>query len=232
MKLCKTHLVRVCVFVLLSVPAYCQRGTLGIDIGQVSDRFDSLPSVSGLDFGIDGQVAVIHGKQNVPDIVAGGEIRLPSDTGEHAREYAVFGGPRFQIHDLSIGFNVQFRQINLPTANVNNQFFARYRMRLLETPLVLRYNFLTDKRAFIEVQGAPEFTPHFKRPSSVQVILPNPRLDHGYFVRGSLGYSFGKWYVKGTYETRYFKFDSDQGNPSNLYNWKSNLIWGGIGLSF
>jgi hypothetical protein len=234
MKRCKTHLVRVCVIVLASVPAYCQRGTFGIDFGQTSDKFDALSSVSGLEVGIDGQLTVLksNAKQGRPSVVAGGEIRLPSDTGNHAREYAVFGGPRFQARDLSIGFNVQVRKIVLPTANVNNQFFARDTMELLELPLVLKYNFGSNKRAWVEVQGAPEFTPRFHRPSSAQVILPNPRLDHGYVVRGSVGYTFGKWYAKATYESRYFKFVPDPGNPNNLYNWKSNLISGGVGLSF
>ena len=234
MKHCKTHLVRVCLIVLASVPAYCQRGTFGVDIGQTSDKFDALSSVSGLVVGIDGELTIIKGnaKENGPSVVVGGEIRLPSDTANHAREYAVFGGPRFHVRDLSIGFNAQVRKIVLPTANVNNQFFARDTMELLEIPLVLRYNFGSNKRAWVEVQGAPEFSPRFRRPSSTQVILPNPRLDHGYMLRGSLGYTLGKWYAKATYESRYFKFVPDQGNPNSLYNWKSNLISGGVGFSF
>ena len=232
MKRCKTHLVRVCLVVLASVPAYCQRGTFGIDIGQTSDKFDSLSSVSGLEFGIDGQMTVLksNAKQGRPSLVAGGEIRLPNDTANHAREYALFAGPRFQARDLSIGFNIQVRKIVLPTSLVNNQFFARDDMELLELPLVLRYNFLSNKRAWVEVLGAPEFSPRFRRHSST--TLPNPRLDHGYFVQGSVGYTFGKWYAKATYETRYFKFVPDLGNPNNLYNWKSNLISGGVGFSF
>jgi hypothetical protein len=103
-------------------------------------------------------------------------------------------------------------------------------MELLELPLVLRYNFLSNKRAWVEVQGAPEFSPRFRRHSST--TLPNPHLDHGYFVQGSVGYKFGMWYTKATYENRYFKFVPDLGNPNNLYNWKSNLISGGIGFSF
>ena len=232
MKRCKTHLVRVCLVVLASVPAYCQRGTFGIDIGQTSDKFDSLSSVSGLEFGIDGQMTVLksNAKQGRPSLVAGGEIRLPNDTANHAREYALFAGPRFQARDLSIGFNIQVRKIVLPTSLVNNQFFARDDMELLELPLVLRYNFLSNKRAWVEVLGAPEFSPRFRRHSST--TLPNPRLDHGYFVQGSVGYTFGKWYAKATYESRYFKFVPDLGNPNNLYNWKSNLISGGVGFSF
>ena len=232
MKRCKTHLVRVCLIVLASVPAYCQRGTFGIDIGQTSDKFDSLSSVSGIAFGIDGQVTVLKGnaKQGGPSLVAGGEIRMANDTANHAREYALFAGPRFKARDLSIGFNAQVRKVVLPTSVVNNQFFARDDMELLELPLVLRYNFLSDKRAWVEVQGAPEFSPRFRRHSST--TLPNPHLDHGYFVQGSVGYKFGIWYAKATYENRYFKFVPDQGNPNNLYNWKSNLISGGIGFSF
>jgi hypothetical protein len=232
MKRCKTHLVRVCLIVLASVPAYCQRGTFGIDIGQTSDKFDSLSSVSGIRFGIDGQLTVLKGnaKQGGPSLVAGGEIRMANDTANHAREYALFAGPRFKARDLSIGFNAQVRKIVLPTSVVNNQFFARDDMELLELPLVLRYNFLSNKRAWVEVQGAPEFSPRFRRHSST--TLPNPHLDHGYFVQGSVGYTFGIWYAKATYENRYFKFVPDQGNPNGLYNWKSNLISGGIGFSF
>jgi len=217
---------------LASVPAYCQRGTFGIDIGQTSDKFDSLSSVSGIRFGIDGQLTVLKGnaKQGGPSLVAGGEIRMANDTANHAREYALFAGPRFKARDLSIGFNAQVRKIVLPTSVVNNQFFARDDMELLELPLVLRYNFLSNKRAWVEVQGAPEFSPRFRRHSST--TLPNPHLDHGYFVQGSVGYTFGIWYAKATYENRYFKFVPDQGNPNGLYNWKSNLISGGIGFSF
>jgi hypothetical protein len=171
-----------------------------------------------------------NAKQGRPSLVAGGEIRLPNDTANHAREYALFAGPRFKVRDLSIGFNVQVRKIVLPTSLVNNQFFPRDDMELLELPLVFKYNFLSNRRAWVEVQGAPEFSPRFRRHSST--TLPNPRLDHGYFVQGSVGYTFGMWYAKATYENRYFKFVPDPGNPNNLYNWKSNLISGGVGFSF
>ena len=231
MKRCKTHLVRMCVFLLAAVPAYCQRGTLGIDIGQTSDKFDTLSSVNGLEFGIDGQVAVLKATAKRPSIVAGGEILLPRDTGNHAREYALFGGARFQIRDLSIGFNAQVRRIVLPTAFVDNQFFNRYGLGMLEIPLVIKYNFLSSKRAYIEVQGAPEFTPHFRKSSSL-IFLPHPNWDHGYFLRGSVGYNFGSWYAKATYQTRYFRFVDDPENPNGLYNWKSSFILGGVGFSF
>lgn len=234
MKRWKTLQVCVCLIFLAVVPAYCQRGTFGIDIGDTADRFAALPSVNGLEFGIDGQLAVFKAnpKTGRPAIVAGGEIRLPTDTGNHAREYAVFGGPEFNAHNFVFGVHAQIRKIVLPAANVDNQFFARDTMELLELPIVIKYNFGPSKRAFIRTQGAPEFGPRFHGAPASLVPLPNPNFDHGYFVQGSLGYTFGKWYAKATYETRYFKFVENAGNPSNLYNWKSNLISGGIGFSF
>jgi len=233
MRRCKT-LVRVWLLFVTAVPAYCQRGTLGIDVGQTSDKFAALSPVTGLEFDIDGQITVIRSNQKSgrPAIVAGGEVRFPTDTGNHAREYAIFGGPQFRVRDFTIGVNAQIRKIVMPTATVDNQVFPRNTMELLELPIVIKYNFGPSKRAFIEAQGAPEFSPRFKHPSTALVALPNPNLDHGYFVRGSAGYVFGKWYVKATYETRYFKFIENAGNPSNLYNWKSNLITGGIGFAF
>src|SRR5215475_3237861 len=131
---CQTVLTRFCILLLAVVPAYCQRGTIGIDIGQTSDKFDSLSSVSGLEFGADGQIVVLRSNQKSgrPALVAGGEIRLPTDTGNHAREYAFFGGPEFHPRNFTIGFHVQLRQINLPASTVDNQVFARDRMRLLE----------------------------------------------------------------------------------------------------
>jgi hypothetical protein len=235
MKRCKTHLVRVCLFLLAAVPAYCQRGTIGIDVGQTSDKFGALAPVTGLEFDIDGQVTVIKAnqKEGGPSIVAGGEVRIPSDVSfNHAKEYALFVGPSFQVHDLSIGVNAQLRKIYLPTANVDNQLLNRDTMKLFQLPVVIKYAFGPGKRAFVQAQGEPEFSPHFHRSSAFGVALPNPNLDHGYTLRGSAGYTTGKWYVKGTYETRYFKFAENVGNPSNLYNWRSNLITGGVGFVF
>jgi len=233
MKRCKTHLVRVCLFLLASVPAYCQRGTFGIDVGESSDKYGALSSVNGLVFGIDGQITVLkaNGKSGRPAVVAGGEIRLPSDTANHAKEYALFGGPRFQVRNLTIGFNVQVRKIVQPTTQVDNQFFSRYTLEMLETPIVFRYNMGASKKAFIELQGAPEFSPRFKSSSSA-LVLSHPNWDYGYFVRGSIGYTFGIWYAKANYETRYFKFNADPENPNGLNNWKSNAISGGVGFSF
>jgi hypothetical protein len=233
MKRCKTHLVRVCLLLTLAVPAYSQRGTFGIDVGQTTDKFGSLPSKSGLEAGIDGQLTIIQSnpKKGGPSIVAGGEIRLPTDTSNHAKEYALYGGLAFQVHNLTIGADAQVRKIILPPANVNNQVFIRDKMELLEIPLVVKYTFGSSKRAFIQAQGAPEFSPRFRSAGSL-LQLPNPNFDHGYFVRASAGYVFGKWYAKATYETRYFKFAQNPNNPNNLYNWRSNLISGGVGFAF
>lgn len=233
MKRCKTHMVRVCLLLLMGVPAYCQRGTFGVDAGQTSDRFGSLPSVSGLEANIEGKIVVLHPnpKRGGPSIVAGGEIRLPTDTQNHAKEFAVFGGADFQLHDLTIGVEAQVRKIYLPPATVDNQFFVRDKMELVEIPLVLKYKFGPLKRAFVQAEGAPEFTPRFRNAGAL-LQLPHPNFDHGYFVRGSVGYNFGKWYAKATYENRYFKFVENNNNPTSLYNWKSNLISGGIGVVF
>ncbi len=231
---CKTRGVLVCLMVLAAVPAFCQRGTFGIDVGQSSDKFDSLRSVSGLVVGIDGEITVLRAnkKEGGAAIVAGGEIRLPSDTGNHAKEFAIFGGPAFQYRNLTIEVHAQIRKIYTPPSTVDNQVFVRDKIELLEIPLVFRYKFGPSKRAFIEAQGAPEFTPRF-RPNGSLSPLPHPNLDHGYFVRGGLGYLFGKsYYAKVTYETRYFKFLANPNNPNGLYNWRTNAIVGGVGFVF
>ena len=137
----------------------------------------------------------------------------------------------FPVHNLSIGVHIQIHKLILPPSVVDNQYFNRSTLEFLEVPLVLKYKFGPGRRTFIELQGAPEFHPRFHPPSGYP--LPNPNLDHAYFVRGSLGYDFGKWYAKGTYETRYFKWEADPlGNPSGLYNWRTNAITGGIGVNF
>lgn len=234
MKHCKMQLVRVCLFLLAAVPAYCQRGTFGIDVGNTSDKFGALGSVSGLIFGIDGQAAAFNAnpKNGRPAILIGGEVRLPTDTQNHAKEYAVFGGLRFPVREnFSIGFDAQVRKIYLPPANVNNQVFVRDKLEFLEIPLVVKYKFGPSRRAFIEAKGAPEFHPHFREAGAL-LQLPNPNFDYGYFVRGTVGYVVGKWYVKGSYETRYLKFNPNQNNPNGLYNWRSNQISGGVGFAF
>ncbi|HEY3972725.1 MAG TPA: hypothetical protein VGM18_06960 [Candidatus Sulfotelmatobacter sp.] len=234
----KADWVRICLFLLFllpTVPAYCQRGTLDLNLGETTDQFASLPSVSDAVLDINGDVTVIRPSQKHggPSIVAGGEIRVPSDTNNHSKEFAVYGGAIWGVHNFSIGFDGGVRKIYMPPARVSGQTLNRDNLETLELPLVIRYKFGPEKRAFLEVKGAPELTPHYKRSSLNTVPLPSPSLDHGYFLRGRIGYNFGKWwYVAGTYETRYFKFESNLGNPSNLYNWKSNIVTGGVGLRF
>jgi len=235
MNRCRMHLILVCLVFLAAVPAYCQRGTFGVDIGETTDKFGSVPSDSGLEADIDGQITVLKPSkkhEGGPSIVAGGEVRLPTDTSNHAREFAVYGGFEFKFHNnLTIGVDGQVRKIYLPPSTVDNQVFVRDKMETVEIPLLVRYAFGTSRRAYVQVQGAPEFSPRWRSAGSL-VDLPNPNFDHGYSLRGTAGYDFGRWYAKATYETRYFKFIENAGNPSNLYNWKSNLISGGVGVVF
>jgi hypothetical protein len=238
MKLCKAAIVRIglgLLFLLATLPAYSQRGTLDLNVGQVSDQFGSQPKVTSALLDLNGELTVIKpsAKNGGPSIVAGGEVRVPTDSTNHGKEFAVFGGVLFGSHNLSIGVNAQVRKILMPTAFVNGQVLNRDNLELLQLPLVIKYKFGPGSRAFFEAQGEPEFTPHYKVSPLAKVILPNPSFDHGYTIRGSVGYAFGRlWYVKGTYETRYFKFAAGQGNPTSLYNWKSNLITGGVGVTF
>lgn len=237
MKRCKTHLVCVCLLFLAAVPLYAQdaqRADIGIDLGETTDKYGALPSSTGLDFMVEGQVTVLKANQKTgrPNIVAGGEIRVPSDTGHHSNEFAIFGGPEFQYKNFTFGLHGQIRKIYQPSSIVDNQFFVRDKMELLELPVVVKYVFGPDKHYFVEAQGIPEFSPRFLSNGQLNT-LPKPILDHGYFVRASAGYNFGKWYAKATYETRYFKFtDTNLGNPNGLYNWKSNYLTGGVGLNF
>ena len=221
-------------FLLATVPAYCQRGTLDLNVGQTSDRFGSLAPVTSVVFDLNGELTVImpSAKTGRPSVVAGGEVRAPVDTSNHSKEYAVYGGVAWAIHNLSIGVNGEVRKILIPPATVDNQILNRYNMNLLELPLVIKYRFGNGKRAFVEVQGWPEFTPHYKTSAPVQT--PKPNFDHGYTLRGTVGCNFGKWwYVQGTYESRYLSFNNNNGgNPSGLYNWKSNMITGGAGVRF
>jgi hypothetical protein len=234
MKHCKMQLVRVCFLFLAALPAYCQRGNIGIDVGNTSDKFGAQSSVSGLIFAVDGQATIFDAnpKNGRPSILIGGEVRVPTDTQNHSKEYAVFGGLRFPVHqNFLIGFDAGVRKIYLPPANIDNQFFVRDKLEFLEIPFVVRYKFGPEKRVFVEAKGAPEFSPHFREAGAL-LQLPHPNWDHGYFVRGTVGYILGNWYVKASYETRYFKFAENQNNPNQLYNWRSDQVMGGVGFSF
>ena len=246
MKLCKTLTVKrtmmrtiggVCLILLAIVPAYGQgqRGNLGIDFGQTSDKFGALSRSTAGVGDVNGLLVVRQGKEKdgSPSIVAGGDVRFPSDTRNHANEFALFGGVMFRFNkSFSAGFHVQVHKLLVPPSTVDNQVFNRNNMELLELPIVLEYKFGPNKHFFLQAQGAPEFRPRWRSSASGASPLPNPAFDHAYFVRGSLGYNFGKWYARGTYETRYFKFTPGPGNPSNFYNWSTNMATAGVGLAF
>ena len=237
MKLCKTQIVRVCsffacLFFLATVPAFAQHGNIGIDVGETADRFGNLARHTDPAGDVNGEV-VVHGgaKESWPYVLAGGEIRFPSDTNHHTTELAVYGGIKFAAtKPFSAGFHVQVRKIYVPSSTVEGQVFNRNDIELLEIPLFVEYKFGPSRHVFIRAEGAPEFRPRFRGTAANQ--LPNPGYDHGYFVRGSLGYNFGKWYAKGAYETRYLKYTPSLGNPLGLNNWRSDLATVGVGLNF
>ena len=235
MRLCTTQVLRVVLFLMIAASAYAQRGQFGIDAGETTDKFGGLAKTTSPVGDVNGEIIVIRGnqKQGSPSIVGGGEVRFPTDTGSHANEFAVYGGVIFHAlnNALSIGFHAQVRKMDLPTSIVDNQFFTRKKLEVLEIPLFAKYKFGPDKHVFVEVQGAPEFRPRFRNSGSSS-LLPNPEFDHGYFIRGSLGYDFGKWYAKATYQTRYFRFTPVVGNPLGLYNWRSDFATGGVGVNF
>ena len=251
---CKTGIVAVCFFLLAAFSAYAQqpapvselapeeqRGNIGVSFGATTDRFGALPSsTTGLGM-IDGQYSVIqsNAKRQTPDIVLGGEVRLPLDTSNnqststHADEFAGFVGPMFHFGDqFSLGFRAQVRRIDLPTSLIDGQVFIRDNLLLLELPIVAEYRFGSAHNAFIRAEGLSEFSPHYTNSSNGASPFPKPGLDHAYAFRGTVGYSLGKWYLSGTYENRYFKFNQTLGNPDNFYNWKTNFVTAGVGLNF
>jgi hypothetical protein len=212
-----------------------QNGNIGVDFGVISDHFGGTPRTTTEVGIISGQGAIIQGSQKTqsPDIVIGGEVVLPIGTATHADEFAGFAGPMFHFTDkFTAGFHVQVRKVDQPNATLNGQTFIRNNMMLLELPLVVNYKFLEDKKAFIEGQISPEFSPHFSSSSSGPSPYPHPSLDHGYTVRGIVGYNFDRFYVRGTYETRYFKFSPGLGNPDFIDNWRTNYATAGVGVTF
>ena len=235
---CKAHLLLTGIFLLFllaTVPGYGQRGTLDLNAGETSDKFAALPTVNSAVIDISGEVAVKKPSAKIggPSIVVGGELRFPSDSTNHAKEFAAFGGLAFQVtSNFSIAVHGQVRKIDLPVATINNQIVVRDNLELLQIPIVLKYNFGPEKRVFVHVQGEPELTPRYGASKATLISLPHPNFDYGYTIRGSVGYNFGQWYVQGTYQTTYFKFIENGGNPSNLYNWKSNMITAGVGVNF
>ena len=223
-------------FVLLvSLTSSAQRATLGIDVGQTSDKFGGQSRTTSAVGDITTKLVILQGdqKEGGAQVVAGAEARFPFDTNNHATEFAIFGGVEFRpASAFSVGVHVQVRKILMPSVNESQLVFNRNNMELMELPLFVQYRFGPSKHAFLQAEGAPEFRPRWRAPKSGASVLPNPGFDHAYFVRGSIGYNFGKWYAKGTYQTRYFKFNNDIGNPDGLYNWRSDLATAGVGLVF
>lgn len=240
MKCSKAHLVYVCIFLLAAISAYGQqqRINLGVDAGESSDQYGSQSAVTGPIVNLNAQGIILFGnkKTGSPDVIAGGEAILPTDSNNHAKEYNVYGGLRWHVNNFTFGFDGGIRKILPPTAFFDNQYYNRDSMELLEIPGTVRYNFWTAKRAYVQVQGAPEFGPKLLVPGSSPLftnpVLYKPNFDHAYFIRASVGYNFGKWYARAMYENRFFKFHDNPNNPENLYNWKTNAITGGVGVNF
>jgi hypothetical protein len=221
------------VFFLIS-SASAQNATIGVDVGETADRFGALSRNTDAVGMIDGQGAIFNWTKNGgPNIVVGGEIRVPADTSAHATEFAGFAGPEFWLRGrFMVGVHITARKAYLPSSEINGMFFERDRMLLLELPVVAEYKFGSARHAFIEAQGTPEFSPHFSGSAAVQEGLFTPILDKGYAFRGTGGYNFGRWYAKAAYEVRYFKFTNNANNPNNLYNWRTNVVTAGVGFSF
>lgn len=252
MKLGKTHLLRVCFFLLaafllpgalpVAVPLLAQEqlqeqqhGHIGIDGGEALDRFGNLARFTDPAVDVNGELIVIHPneKDGWPNVLAGGDIRVSSNSQNHSTEFALYGGLGFKVTDsFTAGFHIQVRKIDMPPSFINNQTFNRDNMELLQIPLFGEYKFGPGKRVFVRAEGEPEFHPRFRTSSRGPLPLPTPSLDHGYTLRGSVGYNFGRWYAKGSYETRYFKFANNLGNPNGWNNWRSDFVTGGIGLNF
>jgi hypothetical protein len=224
-----------------SLPADAQRGTIGIDFGETTDHFGGQPSVTGAIGGFDGEIIVVKSsdRQRGADIVAGGEARWPEDASNHASEQALYGGFAFHFGEhLSAGIHVQIRRLVPPPSfaggSVTNGgvVFNRDHMELLETQGFVQYKFGPDDRAFARIEGAPEFSPRFHASPNGAVPFDHPNFDHGYAIRGVVGYNFGRWYVKGTYQLRYLKFETNFNNPDDVYNWRNTFVTGGVGFNF
>ncbi len=238
MNLCHSRIPRLLAFylgliLLASIPAVSQ-STLGVDVGQTTDKYGSLNSTSALEAILDGRFTILHGsgKEGAPNLVVGGEIRYPEDTSAHPRELAAFGGPEFQFTNFTIGFHGQIRKIYQPSSEVDGLTFVRNNLLFFELPVVAQYKFGPGHRAFIRAEGIWGFNPRYSKTNNGTATFINPKLDHGYTIRGSVGYNLQHWYVKASYETRYFKFAQNGGNPEGLDNWRSDQITGGVGFIF
>lgn len=224
-----------------SIPARAQRGYIAANVGASADRFGGQPRETGAVGAIDGEVIawktsdLTHGV----DIVGGGELRWPEDASNHASEQSVYGGFAFHFgRHLTAGVHIQIHRLVPPPSYASGPVtnggvvFNRDHMDLFETPIFLQYKFGPSNRAFARVEGTPEFSPRFHNSPNGAPPFDHPNLDHGYAVRGILGYNFGRWFVKGTYQTRYFRFETNANNPDEVYNWRTDFVTGGIGLNF
>jgi hypothetical protein len=225
------------VFALALLPASAQRVSVGADVGEISDRFGGQPRVTGAVGAIDGEVIAWQSadRDHGADIVAGGELRWPEDASNHASEQSIYGGFGFHLGPrLTAGIHIQIHRLVPPPTFGGNpvMVFNRDRMEVLEPNGFVQYKFGPSNRYFIRAEATPEFSPRFHPSPSGAPPFEHPNLDHGYAIRGVLGYNFGKWYVKGTYQTRYFRFQTNFNNPDEVYNWRSDFVTGGVGFNF
>lgn len=220
---------------LTALPSHAQRATFSLDAGEVADRFGYSPRTTGAVGVFDGEVIFYKSpdRDRGADAVAGGEVRFPQDTNNHASEQAIYVGPNFHFgKNLTAGAHVEIRRLVLPPEISPGAVFNRDRIEILELPGFVQYNFGPSRRAFVRAEGGIEFSPRFHNSPAGAEPFPHPQLDHGYSIRGVAGYSFGKWFVKATCQTRYFKFNPNVGNPDLLYNWRSDFITAGVGITF
>lgn len=239
---CKTQRVYVCLLILsaviVTIPAFGQvgdRGFIGLEAGQTSDKFGGLAPVKGPMGGVEGEFILLKGteKNATPNVVVGGEIRFPSDTTKHASEFAAYAGPHFRAGShWSIGFNAQVRRLYVPPGELEGGTFNRDKMLIFEIPFFAEYRFGALRHAFVQLQASPEFSGRLSSTVSQPSPLPKPLFDLGYSGRVSAGYIFGKWYAKATYQSRYLKFHQGLGNPLDLYTWHADQITGGVGIVF
>jgi hypothetical protein len=222
---------------LAALPASAQRVNIGADVGETADRFGGQPRVTGAVGAIDGEAIVWKSadREHGADIVAGGELRWPEDASNHASEQSIYGGFAFHFGPrLTAGIHLQLHRLVLPPTfgGYPVMVFNRDRMEVLEPNGFVQYKFGPSNRYFIRAEATPEFSPRFHPSPSGAPPFLHPNLDHGYAIRGVLGYNFGKWYVKGTYQTRYFRFETNFNNPDEVYNWRSDFVTGGVGFNF
>jgi len=71
MQPCKSILIRtglIFLSLLVTIPAFSQRGTLGIDAGVTTDKYGDQPQTSAPDFGIDGKFNLLKAKDGGPKV--------------------------------------------------------------------------------------------------------------------------------------------------------------------